>query len=513
MTWIVFKTYVEFYYAAAWHACADVLADPGVSWEYGLPGGGVNDLVAGTGILYFTLDNSEANSAHLAGYYTPGHTNAPAWFVDGLPVRVRLERQDDMTIATRFLGYLVSCLPSSGMYRNARTQVEARDWLDYAYEQHLGAIPIDTGAGLGVEDALTTALTYFDIQPAATDFDTGKETFAALFDSDNSEEMTMSALFQKLARNEGGGFIFLEGDGTLRFDNRHARILATADAFTLDATASSPMQELDVTWDRGQIVNRIEVTIYPADVDTGSTTIIWQLREPFILAPGQVMAVTCAFVDPDTGTRISASDVVNPLVSGTTIKFGSANDGTSNDLIGSLTFPMVVGGNTAIVTLTNIGTQAGYLNLLKILGNGIYRYEPLVIANEDAASIALRGVRPLTVDLEQVTSANTANLYGAYLLGQLKDPSPRPDLIRFLANFSDEFATAALTIEPNTRFRVKEYQTGLDAPVFACRILFRAQGQFVWVDIVPAMMPGGGEINYFIWDVAGHGWDEGVWVF
>lgn len=510
MALIPFTTTIEFYYTAAWHTCTDVLQDPGPTWEFGL-GSGVMDLVADTGILTFTLDNSPRNSASLAGYYSIGHTNCPAWFKDAMPIRVTCTRTDVPTSAVRFVGVLVAADPTSGAYRSDTVEVEARDWMDYAYIQKLGELAIQTGAGLGTDDALTTALAKFDVQPTATSFAVGKESFAALFDSDDAEKMTMAALFQKYARNEGGGYIYLRGDGTLRFDNRHVRPASTTDSFTLDASASTPMTELELGWSRDDIANRVEVTVYPTQVDTGATTVIWRLRDGFAMSAGQVLVVTCAFVDPDTGTRISASGVVTPLVSSTHIKFGSTDDGTSNDLIGSLTFPMVVGGNTATVTLT--AAVAGYVNKLEIVGNGIYRYEPMTLTSEDATSIAARGERVMKVDLEQITSTNTAQVYAYYLKGQLKDPMMRVKRVRFLANFNTDFATAALTVNPNTRFAIKETQTGVDNPLFACRIKYEMVGTFLWVEIIPAMMPGGGNLNYFIWDVAGHGWNEGVWVF
>jgi hypothetical protein len=200
-------------------------------------------------------------------------------------------------------------------------------------------------------------------------------------------------------------------------------------------------------------------------------------------------------------------------VGGTHIKFGSIGDGTTNDLIAALTFPMTISGNSVAVTLTNTGAANGYLNYLRILGNGIYTYEPVVVAEEDATSIAARGERLLTVKLEQVRSTNLAQTYADFLLAALKGPGIRIDRVRFLANFSDDYATAALTVEPNTRFSIKEAQTGADAALFACRLRFAQEDTLLWVEIVPGIPLGGANITYFVWDLADHGWDEGAWAF
>ncbi|MCX6069456.1 MAG: hypothetical protein NTU91_01150 [Chloroflexi bacterium] len=505
---IKFKTSVYFYHGGAWVLCSDVLQDPAPSWGFGLPGNGPMDLVADTGILTFTLDNTTSNSAGLSGCYSTGHPNCPAWFVDGLPIKVVCERQDTFASATRFLGEMVDARPTSGVFEEATVEVEAHDWMEYASIQKLGQLAIQTSKR--VDQALTTALLNFPAtrQPAATDFDVGKETFAAIFNTDNSDKQKMASLFQKLARNEGGGFIFLEGDGTLRFDNRHARPMTTAAAFTLDATAATPMNELDVSWRREEVKNRIEAKMWPAKVDTGADTIIWKLQKTSPLSAGQVLVLTCGYRDPVTGARISASAVVNPLVGGTHIKFGSADDGATNDLIGSLTFPMVVGGNSAEITLT--AAVAGYVNFIELWGDGIYTYDPMVLGAEDAASILLRGERVLEVSLEQITSPSMAQSYATSLRDQLHDPARKVEKVKFLANFSNEFATAALTAEVNTRFAVKETQTDTDAELFVCRLKYEQVGPLLWVEIVPAPAA---TVNYFIWDVAGHGWDQGVWAF
>lgn len=508
---IEFKTYIQFYHTAAWNTCEDVLQDPPPTWEYGLPGSGVMDRVADTGMLSFSVDNSEANTAGLAGYYTIGHANCPAWFVDGLPVRVRCERQDDMTITTRFTGFMVASRPSTGMYLDGACEIECRDWMDYAGTQKIGLLALQTGAGLGVDDVLTAALVNFPIQPTATDFDVGRESFPAIFNTDNAVTMTMMALFQKYARNEAG-YIFLEGDGTLRFDNRHARPLDDTDAFTLDASGTTPMTELEVQWTRDRIANEVRTTIYPLATDTGASTVLWTLQDTFQVNPAQVIEFDMPFRDPDTAQPISASDVVDPLVSGTHIKASFLPAGSDNLATASLTYPITVGGNSAHVVVTNThASKSAYVHFLQIWGNGIYIYEPLVRTQEDATSIAAYGRRPLDVRLEQITSMTTQKLMGDFILGQLKDPIRLVNNVRFLANYNTNFATAALTVEPNTRFGLVETQAGVDDSFYACRVRFEAQGPLLWVEILPATASA--DLNYFIWDTADHGWDEGVWIF
>jgi len=490
-----------------WVECPDVLQSPGPRWEYGLPGNDVMDLVGSTGILTFTLDNSPANSAGLTGYYSPGHANCPDWFTDGLRVMVIVERLDTHDSNVKFVGFITDMRPTSGAYELRTTEVEAHDWMDYLSVQRIGQIPLDVTAT--VDDALTTALTHFDVQPTATDLHAGDETFAYIFNTDDSVKMSMASLFQKLARNEMGGYIFLAGDGTLTFHERSYRSTVTTAAFSLDATADYPMTELEMGWRRSYIRNRVECKCYPSKIDAAATTLLWKLQETFPLANGASIELVCPFRDPTTGGRISATDVVTPLVSGTHIKFGSVDDGSTNDLIANLTYPMTVGANTAKIVMTNSGAL-GYVNFLELKGKGIYTYDPIVMTDQNDASVAERGVRTLAVNLELIADPNDAQSYATLLLGLLQDPHPMVSRVTFLANYTSDLATAALDVDPNVRFAIVEPQSAVNAHYFANRIKFEQRGPQLWVTIVPTKAS---DLNYFIWDVADHGWDEGVWTF
>jgi len=118
------------------------------------------------------------------------------------------------------------------------------------------------------------------------------------------------------------------------------------------------------------------------------------------------------------------------------------------------------------------------------------------------------------VKLEQLTSPNTAETYAASLKTLLATPVLGIEKVRFLANFSDAFATAALTSEVNTRFTIAEAQTHTATDVFACRLKYEQIGPQLWVEIVPA--PAGADVNYFIWKAGvsapgTDGWGDGRW--
>src|ERR1051326_2132391 len=68
---------------------ADVFRDP-IRLRRGIFGSGPLDQVAAPGTLAFTLNNSEYNSTHTAGYYSPGHASCRSGFGYDVIVRLKL---------------------------------------------------------------------------------------------------------------------------------------------------------------------------------------------------------------------------------------------------------------------------------------------------------------------------------------------------------------------------------------------------------------------------------------
>jgi len=256
------------------------------------------------------------------------------------------------------------------------------------------------------------------------------------------------------------------------------------------------------------------VNISVQHIDTGGDTILYTLPGPVKLYRDIPVVLTCPYTDPATAAPSAASNVCNPLVSNVNIRSSRSKDPAWNDTISWITYSIVPGASSAEVTVENDLTPTTlmtYLNFLQITGD-IYRStDRITFQQEDATSIAAYGLRPLTLDLEQITEMNSAVMMADRVLDQVKDPVLRVNMVKFLANFSDAFATAALTVEPNTRFAMKESQSGIDGNYHACRLKFQQSGPLLWVEILPAPAPA--PQTYFLWDTADHGWDEGVWIY
>jgi hypothetical protein len=142
---------------------ADVLSDIGVQWSRGLQGTRLTDLVAGTGICSFTLDNSASHVAgvtRLQGQYSPGHANCMAGFGIGCQVYVTLN-VDGAGEWNEFIGRISAIRPSSGMYGDDIVEIEAHDWMGYLADQQLGIQTLATNQT--IDQGVTTVLPAFPI--------------------------------------------------------------------------------------------------------------------------------------------------------------------------------------------------------------------------------------------------------------------------------------------------------------------------------------------------------------
>src|SRR3990167_2761998 len=414
---------------------------PPAHFEYGITGAGPEDLVAGTGIGRLTLDNSARNSGGALGYYSPGHVSKRSGFDDGLPMRVKITYGG--TDYYKWRGYVSSIMPSAGLFGVRETRVGLVDWMDFAASQRISQLPIQTSKR--VDQALRSILADMPIQPRATSFSEGTETFTRVFDTDSDEKMSPMSLFQKLARNEYG-YIYLRGDlvggETLVFDSRNARLLS----LTVQATLDNDANDFEVEYARSGVKNIVRAKIYPKKVDAAATTVLYTAQQSIQIAAGASVTLILPYRDPGTGTPISATAVVTPLVAGTHFNFGTADGGS--DLNANISQSSFVGGNSIRLTLTNTGGTGGYLSSLAIKGKGIYAYDPQLFESVDQESIDARGELVQNFEMEQHDSSVKGEAFALYLKNLAFIPRTVPRRLRFLANRSDALMLAFLECEP-----------------------------------------------------------------
>ena len=432
------------------------------------------------GVLEKTLDpftlGATGGITHPAGWYSPGHPDALTGFGKGMKVKVEV----DGTV--KFVGRVASIRPTSGLFEYPTVEVEAHDWMGYLTDQELG---IQTVAETKrVDEALTTVLADFPIQPESTSFGTGLETFLLIFDTE-SPKSSMASFLQKLCRNELGR-IYCEGDGTLVFENRDARSLITTPDFDLDGI----MTEFNVSYERRDVFNVIQAVINPVEASPNADVLLWDLKvaEYFggvipSIAAGETLVLECPFTDPALDISVTAINVVNPIE---VIEFGSTADFESNNLIDYLDVTQVIGANKTIVSMTNThGSTTGYLNDLQIYGRALYSYGSRTVESRDQTSIDSGiGERRFTLRLDEITDAIDALALATHVRKRYASSYARSRHIKFLANQSAGLLADAIAIEPSTRFTATETITGIDQDFYVNRVKYSIVGQQLWVDIL-----------------------------
>jgi len=438
-----------------WTDCtSDVaLADGAIEVTGGFQSTSLVDLLANPGSISWVFDNSAANSAKKAGYYTPGHTNCRTGFAENLPVRYS-ELYDSIT-TYQGVYWLQKPIPSPGVFGEAITRCRAVDWLGLMTGVNLPIILIQTNQR--ADQLLTTLLAATTTQPAGTDFDTGDSTFYKSFDTDFVEKDTVYSILSKIARSEYGR-IFLQpstgGGGVLTFERRGADAANT----TPLGTISNVMEDVEMLNNAEQVYDRVHVVVYPIEINT-SDYIIAFMHSHLPLAAYQERKFVVYYSEGINGGRFSAQMAYTPPQY--TYYFGTVNDDYSDDLHDALLFTgSVFGANAMLMDITNNGATAGFFNFYGLKGQRYDRFTPYT---KEAGT---GGLRVLTVDMAYESNQAMADSLAAILQPIASSNTKRPCRVKFHANKSAALMAAAQTGLISTRWTIAETQTALNSDFF-----------------------------------------------
>jgi hypothetical protein len=431
-------------------ATADVLlGDAPISWSGGTQSTAVTQLLADPGQITFALDNGLSNSAGKYGYYSPGHADCRSGFARGARVKLKVV----YGASTKYQGMwwiLNDPMPTAGLYRQAITVVKAVDWLGVAQEMSMPTLSAQANKCL--DELLPVLLAACPTQPPGTPSYSanGDTIFASAFDKDDTMNDSVYSVLAKLCRSEFGR-IHLKPTATdlyLLCENRNYRAGVTSPL----AALSDDMDGLEIIPDMNYY-DQVKVTINPRRLSSGNVTLA-TYNPRLQLAPDETKEFEMFYVDPTSGDRISGTNIVDPLVAGTHYKFGSVNDGVSQDLNADLTATLVtVGANSSTVSLHNTGANSGYVNLLILQGLAIYSSDPYT-------ATAGSGLRTLTFDQPYQSNPLMADAICNYLYAIVTTAGYRGMRVDFHANKSATLMGAALTAYMTTLFTVGESLTG-----------------------------------------------------
>lgn len=450
--------------------------------------------VADVGRCTFSLRNGQNNTAGLLGYYSPGHANCRAGFEAGTQIRVRFNR--DGNISTKWYGRIApdGIVVDWNVHGERRTTVTAYDWM-YQATMHRLYLPEYT-TNKRADEVIPLIIANMPIAPANTSYSIGQDTFPFVFDTVRYNTTAM-AEFQKLAVSEFGYIYLRHGGGydeTLVFEDRLYRNNVTAttivpiaksmldffvnedgdyfvnedgDKFLVSESRNISLDNSMIEFEYdygGNLANRVEIVTYPRKVDT-SPVILFALRSRMKLDPGEsVAAYRVTYRDPDGGARkVAGKDMVSP-VADTDYWMDSVRDSDSKDLTADLALSVTYGTEGAEYSLENTGATAGYV-YFQARGYGIYAYDPVSKIYEDTASIAKHGTHELRIDLSYQNDPRNSELFGQIILAHLSTPIQSGRTTTYLTS-SDDLAMLFTKMDIGGKIAVAEDQTAVDSDYF-----------------------------------------------
>lgn len=492
----------------------DVVAP--IVFSYGILNNGPLDRVAGTGIMRFEMNNSIANSAGKAGYYSPGHTDCRVGFKAGCKVRLKLTREGNTYY--KFHGTIPAdgIKPQPGINGARTTKVEVHDWMDQA-AMHALYLP-EYDEDLRIDEVIPLIVANMPLAPLATEYNEGTSTFAFIFDTVRAHTKAIQE-FVKLANSELG-FIYVKRDKTagetLTCEGRYYRtdnfdvetftvpvpdtgyalmetedylLLETGDKIVLQEAQAltaiyndDDMLDADIT-DGQDVYPTVRATVYPRLMD-GSPVVLAQLNRAANVPAGETKTISAKYRDPSGGTdNVSGIDMVTPVAT-TDYLMNSAEDGGGSNLTTDLDVTATYGTNGVEWGLENTGASNGYVTFLQARGTGVYLYDPVTYEVSDETSKDLFGSRVMALDMKYEDDPVEAEAFASYLLDAHKDPHPTAEWVQFNANRSDLLLWTFLEIEPGDRVYLSEQQALPDGVYFVngCEAEINSSGliNFKW---------------------------------
>lgn len=367
----------------------------GIKFSWGIRDNGPTALVASTGVLEFRLNNSDQNSAGLAGYYTPGHPNCRSGWRPR--IRIRLVVTYGGVDYVQHFGWLREIKPAPFAFGERVVRCTSLDWMDQAARWELG--PIATQIGATPDAVFEAILDASPVQPPSRDVTADSDTYAYALDQGAKASKAM-AEFQKLAQSSLG-MIGCRKTGAAFYEPRTVRVGATP-AFQLD-----PPQGIEYAAGESQIRNRILGQLTPREVGSAGS-VLARLNQVKALAAGAEWTFTLNYVDPaQKAASVGASSVTSPVAT-TDYLMNAAANGSGADRTADLSIEEeTLGGRSARFTVKNNNAATSYITFFRVRGTPLYAYEPVQVEAVDAATLA-EGENALSFDLPYQSDENVA---------------------------------------------------------------------------------------------------------
>jgi hypothetical protein len=458
--------------------------------------------VANTGSMTVTLNNS-------TGIYSPNGVSALAGWKKGIPLKMVITFEGE----SKEFKYYISDIDAKSDDKNKKAVVTCVDWLDYAARHPIVNPGIQTNKR--GDEVLTTLLGLIEVDPDATDFDTGIETFPTVLDTITSQTKAYTEA-AKIALSELG-FVYLKKDGTLVFESSSHRSgwnivdsipLANADSgFLLKEDGGYLLKEdggkiilnesAAVSFDSTNIfdydapygkhvINRLTVYANPRKL-SAAPEILFQLDEPIAIGSGQTVTIKGSYANPDSGLRINAQDMITPVVTTdylvNTLKTGAGTNISADLVLTSTTY----GTEGFTHQVTNNNASGGFITKYNYRGTGIYIFNQIEHAANNAASITEFEAETETLNQKYKNDLYSGIVFSESIVDEHNQPRTVLNSITFYANKSSANMMAFLYTDVGSLHYISMDDEGLSGNYYIQGTEYKIQGGVIMVKWIVAI--------------------------
>jgi len=422
-----------------------------ISVTQGITGSGLLDRTASTGTMKFRLRN-------VNNVYTPTHVNCMTGFQIGARIWVSLGGAGG--VYYRFRGQISSIdLVSSGGL-STFTDVTVVDYMDKlaTHELQLPAF----AQNKKMEEVAALIVANMPVAPDTTDYGTGQDTFATVFDTTRSTTRALTEL-AKVTQSELG-MTWVTTSSTV------GHVLHTRGRNGFQAVASSAtFTDADIVGAEieygADYYNEVVTETYPRRVDASATSVLFSLDRPVTVGAGATVNISGSYSDPDQkAVEVSGIDMVTPVAT-TDYLMNTAEDGSGTNITANLTVTATYGANGVDYALANSYGSTGYVTKLQARGKGVYTFSPVTYSAEYSTGITAHGRRTLRIDMPYQDNPLVGVDFAQTILDAVKSAGLRVTSITYEANKSAALASAfvALNIGDRITLQLSDYSISMDA--------------------------------------------------
>ena len=377
----------------------------------GIRGYGLLDRVAGTGTCKLTLENR-------GNVYTPGHTSCTSGFEEGTPFRIRFTY--DGKTAIKYYGRIKDIKVKPGAGITYYTDVIVTDYIDLLATHEL-ELP-EFAEDKTLDNIVARVIDETSIPAANVVSGYGNSIFETVFDTTSARTIALQEIAKATISELGYVYVIpyvgnpldriVAGDENVMVEGRYSSYLFETSSITLTDEDVVGM-ELQYA---GNYFNDIRTIVYPRQVDSAATSVLFEIVDPINVQPGDTVYYTGRFRDPNQeAQQVSGIDMVTPVAT-TDYLFNTASDGGGSDITTDLVVTATYGANGVKYTLTNNNAAAGYVTKLQARGKGVYVYRPVEYNAEYADGITADGRKTLTLSMPYQNDPNVGISFADALL-------------------------------------------------------------------------------------------------